>query len=739
VTLDASSTNVSCFGLADGTITANASVGATITVDGLAYDAAKKYGPGTYTVVASAAGGNEGGVCSETKQVTIKEPAKVTLDASSTNVSCFGLADGTITANASVGATITVDGVAYDAAKKYGPGTYTVVASAAGGNEGDVCTETKQVTVNEPAKVTLDASSTNVSCFGLADGTITANASVGATITVDGVAYDAAKKYGPGTYTIVASAAGGNEGDVCSETKQVTVNEPAKVTLDASSTNVSCFGLADGTIWASASVGATITVDGVAYDAAKKYGPGTYTIVASAAGGNAGDVCSETKQVTIKEPVKLTCDLSWPYASSMTQPDCGNSDKNTLNLKVSGGTGPYTYLAYFIGNSSDWQLNNTTGSITNPGDVATISFFTGSMSNATIGVSITDAHGCTTTCSVELKPCIKEKVCTYTMGFYGNVNGLACLPNGGSSLAQAMMTKIMDSQNGTLGDNVGSFAFGAGSKLFTLTLRDITSGDIFKMLPGGGTPVALKGSATFVTTSTWGNVPISTAKTNTGKINNVLLGQLITYFFNMNLNPNLGTISLASKVLVVAKPVACGSTAILVGSTSYIDLSGAVYTYLNGSHGYLPTAAGLFKLANDVLGGANTAVTPADVTAMLDKINVGFDGCSFLVGYANAVPSLLKVAHIDPTGGVNITATAYPNPYVDHLTIEFSLNKADDHVNLSLYDLSGRLLKVLYNDKAYKGLTYSIPVGQDITGRANSIIYRITSGNDVIVGKVLKP
>ena len=292
VVLTATATEVTCFGDADAIITASATGGATITVDGVAYDAATTYGPGTYVVLASAAGGNTGDVCSDEITINIGQPDEVVLTATATEVTCFGDADAIITASATGGATITVDGVAYDAATTYGPGTYVVLASAAGGNTGDVCTDEITINIGQPDEVVLTATATEVTCFGDADAIITASATGGATITVDGVAYDAATTYGPGTYVVLASAAGGNTGDVCTDEITINIGQPDEVVLTATATEVTCFGDADAIITASATGGATITVDGVAYDAATTYGPGTYVVLASAAGGNTGDVCS---------------------------------------------------------------------------------------------------------------------------------------------------------------------------------------------------------------------------------------------------------------------------------------------------------------------------------------------------------------------------------------------------------------------------------------------------------------
>ena len=174
MTISASSTNVSCNGDANGTITASSSTGSTITVNGNPYVASATYSPGTYTIVASAPNGNNNGSCTATTSVTITQPIKVTVSASATNVSCNGAANGTITASSSAGSTITVNGNPYVASATYGPGTYTVVASAPNGNNNGSCTATISVTISQPAvvppptlSVANNCGSSNVTASGI--------------------------------------------------------------------------------------------------------------------------------------------------------------------------------------------------------------------------------------------------------------------------------------------------------------------------------------------------------------------------------------------------------------------------------------------------------------------------------------------------------------------------------------------------------------------------------------------
>jgi hypothetical protein len=169
--------------------------------------------------------------------ISITQPAAVVLTASATNVSCHGQANATINASASAAAVITVNSLPYLASANYAPGTYTVSASIANGNNSGFCTDSSVFTIIEPALVTLNASATNVTCNGAANGGITASAAGGATIKVNGNAYNASALYAPGTYTVIASAPNGNNNGFCTDTIELIITEPAAVTVDITTAN----------------------------------------------------------------------------------------------------------------------------------------------------------------------------------------------------------------------------------------------------------------------------------------------------------------------------------------------------------------------------------------------------------------------------------------------------------------------------------------------------------------------
>ncbi|WP_169051730.1 hypothetical protein, partial [Flavobacterium sp. H122] len=151
--------------------------------------------------------------------------------------------------------------------------------------------------------------------------------------------------------------------------------------------------------------------------------------------------------------------------------------------------------------------------------------------------------------------------CSYTQGFYGNVNGNGCLPDGSTSKAQAIMAAAVDAQPGNL-YNFGSTFTG---NYFTLKLSDIigqaiaADNNIFKMLPGGGTPRALAGFATYDQPDTWSDSdPLNFAKGKKGSINNNLLSQTMTLFFNISLDNTLGGVVLKTNFKTVDE-LGCGT------------------------------------------------------------------------------------------------------------------------------------------------------------------------------------
>ena len=164
-----------------------------------------------------------------------------------------------------------------------------------------------------------------------------------------------------GTSTITYNASNG-----CSTTAQFTVYPQPVLTVTPS--NVLCFG-GTGSVTLTASGGnAPYTYGG---SPTTNLSPGTYTYTATSTNG----CVSAPVSITITQPANA---LS--LTTTQVNVGCFGNSTGSVNLTVSGGTAPYTYL---------W---NTGGTVEDP---------TG-MPAGNYNVTVTDANGCTAQTSVTI-------------------------------------------------------------------------------------------------------------------------------------------------------------------------------------------------------------------------------------------------------------------------------------------------------------------------------------------------
>lgn len=328
--------------------------------------------PNTYTVTVT---DNNG--CTANLPVTITQPAVLSATETHTNVTCFGLNNGAIdvTVNGGTGPYTylwTPAGQTTQDRTGLAPNTYSVVITDANG----CTTSINNIVITQPASV-LNANispSTNVTCFGLCNGTATANG-VGGT---PGYTYSwnttpvqttqTATNLCSGVYTVTVTDANG-----CTAQSSVTISQPAQLVASATMTPASCQGICDGTATASQTGGTpsytyewipggqtTITISGQC--------AGTYQVVVTGQNG-----CSDTATVVITEPLTIT------YTTSVTDATCNGLCDGAATVNPTGGTTPYTYL---------WSPGGQT--------TQTVTGLCAGIYN----VTITDANGCSTIATV---------------------------------------------------------------------------------------------------------------------------------------------------------------------------------------------------------------------------------------------------------------------------------------------------------------------------------------------------
>jgi hypothetical protein len=347
--------------------------------------------------------------CTAATSVTILEPDALVSFQVFNNPSCFQACDGTAQINV-VGGT---QPYSYSWTNNLNTvlGTNASVSNLCQGsynltlNDANGCNQILNYVITDPVQVTGTVASSNVTCFGACDGTITATG-------VNGVApfsyqWDAAAANQttatasglcPGTYTCTITDANG-----CTNTVTGTITEPTLLTADIpTSQNVSCFGLNNG--FANA-LGAGGTLP---YSYSWNNSAGTNATATNLVSGNYevtitdANGCTAQSDVFIAQPTQLSA------TSSKTNVTCFGACNGTASVAVSGGTPSYTYQWDNAGFS-------TTAGISN-------------LCNGTYNVIITDANNCQISTSVNItQPTDVNISATITNSNCGQNNGQICV------------------------------------------------------------------------------------------------------------------------------------------------------------------------------------------------------------------------------------------------------------------------------------------------------------------------
>lgn len=259
-----------------------------------------------------------------------------TVQVAVTPVSCHGGADGRVVATVSAGAgpfTYTLAGVdsptgVFD---NLAPGTYSLLVADA-----IACVAFASVVVVEPAQPTFAPIVVQpLACNGDTNGAITVAITDGnGDFTFDwggGITDSIRTGVGAGTFPVALADANG-----CPYSLDVSLTEPTALTVAVATSDVRCFGQADGSAWA-IPTGGTGTyryawVDGQTTDTLTHAAAGSYPLTVTDANG-----CTATATAQVGEPTSLS-------ATSSTQPQaCTGPPNGQATALPQGGTPPYTY------------------------------------------------------------------------------------------------------------------------------------------------------------------------------------------------------------------------------------------------------------------------------------------------------------------------------------------------------------------------------------------------------------
>ena len=369
-------TMVTCNSANDGIITITSPTGGTgayqYRVNGGAWQVSGTFpglAPDTYVVEIRDAG-NPACIRTLNSGMVITEPAPLNAAVASTNITCFGANNGTITISSPAGGYGTYEysiGGSWQATGSFTgliPGTYVVSIRD---KAHPLCVKvfSPDTDITEPDVLSATVSSTNVTCFGANNGTITISSPAGGYGTYSysingGTSWQPSPVFtnlAPSTYNIRIRDAV-NQLCIVALNPPVVITQPDVLSATVASTNVSCYGLTDGTITITAPLGGSLAYDYSINGGADWQATGIFTNVAPG-----------FYNVQIRDKAAVTCVKTLNGSLQVTQPQVLSASVSKTNVNcfgVSNGTitvtspsGGYGTYDYSIGGA--W---NTTGIFT---------------------------------------------------------------------------------------------------------------------------------------------------------------------------------------------------------------------------------------------------------------------------------------------------------------------------------------------------------------------------------------
>lgn len=383
-------TSPSCYGGCNGSISTSISPSSSYQYSingGVTYQTSPTFGAkcaGNYTITVRQ---NSTGCTTNVATVVNPRAQIVTSLSNSVSPPCSAANTGSLSVNATGGTGL----LTYNwlPGNPTGDGTPTITNLTANTyscivTDANSCTTTFTAQLTALPAPTLQVSSvTDVSCFGGNTGAASVSITGASPYTYDwtpgnppgdGTAAVTGLTAGSWTCTITAGA------PACSAVQTIVITAPPAVTGNVTAqTSISCYGAHDGsaTVIGGGGVGSYSYVwspSGATDTTANLLGIGTHSCLITDANG-----CTATQTVAVAEPAAL---LIAPGISSDVT--CNGMNNGTAAVVVSGGTASYQY---------DWLPGSPNGD----GTSQITALFTG-----TYSCTVTDAHGCTATYSVNV-------------------------------------------------------------------------------------------------------------------------------------------------------------------------------------------------------------------------------------------------------------------------------------------------------------------------------------------------
>jgi len=331
--------------------------------------------PGEYKV--SVTDANNCGPKTQIYTITEPEPLKITLTNKVDNL-CAGDKNGSLSVTVSGGTKIETSPGVFEYQNNWiGANGFTSTSANISNlysgkyklsvTDKSGCNTDFEIEVDEPDSITINYTSTPITCYGADDASITLLITGGVqpykgqwSNLASGLAQ---QNLSAGDYTIVVT-----DSNHCQKSITINVPEAPVFKITPVVKQISCFGAHDGSIklnieGGQGNVSLKWSDNSTAGNERNNIGPGTYTVTITD-----GKPCYITRTFIIQEPLELKISAKTKNAF-----DCNNTNSGAIDLEVTGGTLPYNFA---------WSNGMLTEDLTNipPGN-----YF----------VEVTDARACT--------------------------------------------------------------------------------------------------------------------------------------------------------------------------------------------------------------------------------------------------------------------------------------------------------------------------------------------------------
>jgi gliding motility-associated-like protein len=574
--------------------------------------------------------------CTTTINFMVNQPNPIVITEAVTPVACNGNNTGAIdvTVGGGTGAYTYVwsNSATTQDLTNLPAGNYTLTVTDANN-----CNHQSSVAIVQPTALTTTVVTTPVNCFNQATGAIdlTVNGGTpnynfnwGSVTTEDRTSLSA------GTYTVTIT-----DGNNCTTTQTATITQPAAALQSTLSTaNVNCFNGNNGAITVNTTGGTSpysyLWQDGNTNANRSALIAGNYTLTVTDAAN-----CSFTSSATITQP-SAVLSLS---VSTIANISCFGGNNGAINLFVSGGTSPYSFV---------WNDNATTLNRTN-------------LTAGNYSTTVTDNNGCTATTSTALTQpnaaLATTSLITSVSCFGGNNGAINLTTTGGTS------PYLFNWSNTATSEDITSLSQGN----YTVTITDANSCSLTASY-NVTQPTALTLSETHTNVLCFGG--------NNASINLNTTGGTTPYNFvwsNGATTEDINNLQVGNYIVTVQDANTCTAiisanitepTALLVAETH------TAVSCFGGNNGAIniATSGGTSPYVFNWSNGATTANLISLVAGNYTLTVNDNNNCSVVTNVAITQPTLLTTAlsttnilcHAATTGAVDLSVNGGTVPYV---------------------------------------------------------------------------